>query len=151
MTFLFNKWPMEVCHMLAYWIYYINSFNFRFWEEEETFEVFGETRQQVWFVYFIFDLIYIFLVSFYSTHRFLLYYGLCMLHHPYERLKKQYGFSYIVFSFFWFNTWIFTLLWIVNVTPPPWEAKKPIWGLKYEHLKARNLEELWVNHFNLWD
>ena len=39
---------------------------------------------------------------------------------------------------FWFKLWIFTLLWIENVTSLPWEAKKPTWGLKHENLRARN-------------
>ena len=29
MTFLCNKWSMGVCHMLSYWIYYINSLSTR--------------------------------------------------------------------------------------------------------------------------
>ena len=33
--------------------------------------------------------------------------------------------EYIDFSFFLFKLWIFTLLWIVIMTSPPWEAKKP--------------------------
>ena len=42
--------------------------------------------------------------------------------------------EYIVYSFFIFKLWIFTLLWIVNVTLP-----KPTWGLKHENLRARKL------------
>ena len=42
-----------------------------------------------------------------------------------------------LWCFFLFKFWIFTLLWIVNVTSPLWEAKKPTWGLKHENLRAR--------------
>ena len=102
MTFLCNKWPMRVCHMLHHLSYYINSLSSRLKRFVRSLTFCGKEDEK---------------------------FGLFLL----------FFIEYIVFIFFWFNSWIFTLLWIVSMTSPSWDVKKLTRGLKHENLKARNL------------